>query len=86
MNLGVEWIAYTDIATDGMLEGPNVAAMREMVQAIPKAKVIASGGVTTVDDVRALKEAGAARRDGVSVLGAWSAAIPESWILRKCRT
>ncbi len=61
VNLGVEWIAYTDIATDGMLKGPNLAAMREMVQAVPKAKVIASGGITTVEDVRALKEAGAAR-------------------------
>ena len=37
---------YTDIATDGMLAGPNVAAMAEM-QAAVDLPVIASGGVTT---------------------------------------
>ena len=43
-------IIYTDIATDGMLAGPNLAAMAEMQQAagVP---VIASGGVTTAADV-----------------------------------
>jgi phosphoribosylformimino-5-aminoimidazole carboxamide ribotide isomerase len=46
-------LIYTDIATDGMLAGPNVDAMRQM-QAAVDMPVIASGGVTTVDDVRAL--------------------------------
>jgi phosphoribosylformimino-5-aminoimidazole carboxamide ribotide isomerase len=52
-------IVYTDIAKDGMLAGPNTAAVAEMVAAadIP---VIASGGVTTADDVKALADAGAA--------------------------
>lgn len=58
--LGVKWFVYTDIASDGMLKGANVAAMREMIAAVPEASVIASGGVTTVDDIRALKAAGAA--------------------------
>jgi phosphoribosylformimino-5-aminoimidazole carboxamide ribotide isomerase len=57
---GVTAIIYTDIGRDGMLQGANVAAMREMVEAVPGAKVIASGGVTTVDDIRALRQAGAA--------------------------
>lgn len=50
-------IIYTDIARDGMMSGPNVEALREMESAtdIP---VIASGGVTTIDDVRMLAEAG----------------------------
>ena len=43
-------IIYTDIATDGMLAGPNVAAMAEM-QAAVDVPVIASGGVTTANDV-----------------------------------
>ena len=43
-------LIYTDIATDGMLAGPNLAAMREMQQAV-RLPVIASGGVTTADDV-----------------------------------
>lgn len=52
-------IIYTDIATDGMLAGPNVAAMRQM-QAAVDVPVVASGGVTTVDDVKALARAGLA--------------------------
>jgi phosphoribosylformimino-5-aminoimidazole carboxamide ribotide isomerase len=50
-------VVYTDIATDGMLAGPNVGAMREMAAAVPL-PVIASGGVTGADDVRRLREAG----------------------------
>ncbi len=43
-------IIYTDIATDGMMGGPNVAAMAEM-QAAVDFPVVASGGVTTKEDV-----------------------------------
>ena len=46
-------VIYTDIATDGMFTGPNLKAMREMQQAI-RLPVIASGGVTTADDVAQL--------------------------------
>jgi phosphoribosylformimino-5-aminoimidazole carboxamide ribotide isomerase len=52
-------IVYTDIAKDGMLAGPNLAAMAEMLAAA-EAPVIASGGVTTADDVAALAELGLA--------------------------
>ncbi len=52
-------IVYTDIATDGMLTGPNVEAMAEMQKHVDT-PVIASGGVTTADDVRQLAEAGLA--------------------------
>ena len=50
-------IIYTDIAKDGMLAGPNIDAQTEMREAtdIP---VIASGGVTTIADVRQLAEQG----------------------------
>ncbi len=50
-------IVYTDIATDGMLSGPNIAAMQEM-QAAVDLPVIASGGVTTAEDVIRLAAAG----------------------------
>lgn len=50
-------IIYTDIAKDGMMAGPNLAAMAEMQQAA-KLPVIASGGVTTAEDVRALSRIG----------------------------
>lgn len=52
-------IIYTDIATDGMMQGPNVSAMSQMRRAVD-VPVIASGGVTTVDDVSALAAAGMA--------------------------
>lgn len=52
-------IIYTDIATDGMLAGPNFAAMAEM-QASVDVPVIASGGVTTANDVARLHQAGLA--------------------------
>jgi len=52
-------IIYTDIATDGMLRGPNVAAMAQMQDAV-KVPVIASGGVTTANDVAQLADAGLA--------------------------
>jgi phosphoribosylformimino-5-aminoimidazole carboxamide ribotide isomerase len=50
-------IIYTDIATDGMMRGPNVEAMAHM-QAAVDVPVIASGGVTTADDVARLAAAG----------------------------
>lgn len=52
-------IVYTDIATDGMMKGPNVSAMGAM-QAALDVPVVASGGVTTLDDVSRLKHAGMA--------------------------
>ncbi len=58
VRIGYRHIVYTDISSDGMLKGPNLPAMREMVEAVPEAQVVASGGVTTTDDIKALKEAG----------------------------
>ena len=52
-------IVYTDIATDGMLAGPNVAAMAAMQRAVD-VPVVASGGVTTRDDIARLAAAGLA--------------------------
>ncbi|MFI4877133.1 MAG: HisA/HisF-related TIM barrel protein, partial [Blastopirellula sp. JB062] len=52
-HLPIAAVIYTDIATDGMMAGPNVAAMAEMKAAI-RFPVIASGGVTTVEDVAQL--------------------------------
>jgi phosphoribosylformimino-5-aminoimidazole carboxamide ribotide isomerase len=52
-------IIYTDISRDGMLEGPNLDAYRELLAAVP-VPVFASGGVTTLDNVRDLAEIGIA--------------------------
>ncbi|MEX2308675.1 MAG: 1-(5-phosphoribosyl)-5-[(5-phosphoribosylamino)methylideneamino]imidazole-4-carboxamide isomerase [Pirellulales bacterium] len=52
-------IIYTDIATDGMMAGPNFPAMAEM-QSHVDVPIIASGGVTTADDVARLAAVGLA--------------------------
>ncbi len=55
--LGAKVIIYTDISRDGMLKGPNLKAMEEMVRAV-KIDVIASGGVTSLQDIKDLKNIG----------------------------
>ena len=52
-------IIYTDIVRDGMMSGPNVEATAVLAKASPF-PVIASGGVTTVDDIRRLTKVGVA--------------------------
>ena len=54
---GAAAIIYTDIATDGMLQGPNFAATAEIVRAVP-AGVIASGGVSSAADLVKLEHIG----------------------------
>lgn len=55
---GITTIIYTDIARDGMLTGPNVAAVKNMAEQTGM-EIIASGGMSVTDDVKAVKEAGA---------------------------
>ncbi|HZK27267.1 MAG TPA: 1-(5-phosphoribosyl)-5-[(5-phosphoribosylamino)methylideneamino]imidazole-4-carboxamide isomerase [Thermoclostridium sp.] len=56
--LGCRVIIYTDIDTDGMLTGPNIKAMKEMIDSV-NMEVIASGGVSSLQDLKDLKEIGA---------------------------
>jgi len=53
--LGAAGIIYTDISRDGMLSGPNVAAMARMTEAV-KIPVIASGGVSNLEDIKSLMQ------------------------------
>jgi phosphoribosylformimino-5-aminoimidazole carboxamide ribotide isomerase len=52
---GAGTIIYTDIATDGMLTGPNFAELEKLMATVD-CQVIASGGVSKADDVRRLAE------------------------------
>jgi phosphoribosylformimino-5-aminoimidazole carboxamide ribotide isomerase len=52
---GVEAIIYTDISRDGMMQGVNIEATVKLAQSI-RIPVIASGGITTMDDIKALNE------------------------------
>jgi phosphoribosylformimino-5-aminoimidazole carboxamide ribotide isomerase len=61
---GVEAIVYTDISRDGMMQGVNVEATVKLAQAI-NIPVIASGGITNLDDIRALCEV-----EGEGIMGA----------------
>ncbi len=54
-SMGVTNIIYTDIAKDGMLKGPNIDGLKNIAKQ-SKMKVIASGGVTSVDDVKKISK------------------------------
>ncbi len=54
---GVAAIIYTDIARDGAMQGPNVAATEALARAV-RVPVIASGGVSSLGDLAALKATG----------------------------
>jgi phosphoribosylformimino-5-aminoimidazole carboxamide ribotide isomerase len=53
---GVKTIIYTDIDMDGALAGPSINRLAAMREALPEAFIVASGGVTTLNDVSALRQ------------------------------
>lgn len=53
-DIGVIRAVYTDVAQDGLLQGPNFAAIEEMAR-VSGLKIIASGGVSSLEDLRKLK-------------------------------
>jgi len=58
MMKGISQIFCTDIEKDGMLQGPAVALYKELLQCFPALKLIASGGISSFDDLVILKETG----------------------------
>lgn len=54
---GISKVICTDIARDGMLQGPAVKLYQEMQQEMPELYVIASGGVSSMGDIERLEEA-----------------------------
>ena len=61
---GIKHVTCTDIGTDGMLTGPNVELYKKILLSFPQLHLIASGGVSSLDDLHELKLIGA---DGVIV-------------------
>lgn len=55
---GVGHVICTDVAKDGLLQGPSFALYDELRTQVPLVHLIASGGITTVDDLRQLKADG----------------------------
>ena len=58
MNKGIRKVICTDISCDGMLKGPSIDLYKEMLEKFPDLYLMASGGVSNVDDIIALNEAG----------------------------
>jgi phosphoribosylformimino-5-aminoimidazole carboxamide ribotide isomerase len=61
---GIEHVTCTDISTDGMLTGPNIELYKKVLLSFPQLHLIASGGVSSLEDLYELKQIGA---DGVIV-------------------
>lgn len=64
---GVERLIYTDTATDGMLSGPNLPAVRAICAAVPGCRVVASGGVSEPAHAAALAALGMPNLEGIIV-------------------
>ena len=56
INFGIYEIVYTDISTDGMLTGPNIKSVENILSSVNGIQLIASGGVGSIDDVKNLKK------------------------------
>ena len=61
---GIEFVTCTDISTDGMLTGPNIELYKTLLLTFPQLHLIASGGVSCVDDLIELRRIGV---DGIIV-------------------
>jgi phosphoribosylformimino-5-aminoimidazole carboxamide ribotide isomerase len=61
---GIEYVTCTDISTDGMLTGPNVELYTKILLTFPQLNLIASGGVSCLEDLHDLNQIGV---DGVIV-------------------
>lgn len=57
-DLGVKTIICTDVSKDGMMQGPNKLLYKDLSEEFPDIDLIASGGVSSIDDIKNLKELG----------------------------
>ncbi len=71
---GVAAIIYTDIMRDGAMKGPNVEATADLARAV-SIPVIASGGVSSLDDLRNLRNCGASLNGAISGRALYDGAI-----------
>ena len=64
--IGIMTIIYTDIKKDGMLTGPNIEETKEIIKST-NLKIIASGGISSIEDIKNLKSLNQPRLEGVIV-------------------
>jgi phosphoribosylformimino-5-aminoimidazole carboxamide ribotide isomerase len=55
---GIQYILCTDISKDGKMKGPSILLYDQLIKNYPDMKFIASGGVTTIDDIKKLRDIG----------------------------
>ena len=67
VSMGVRRLAYTDIGRDGTLGGPNLTAMKRLAEAAPPLRLIASGGISSLDDLGRLRDLRLPNLDGIIV-------------------
>ena len=65
-DLGAQLVIYTDISRDGVLQGPNIQATRDMLESTDLF-VIASGGVSSIDDEKHFSELNHPKLDGLII-------------------
>ncbi|WP_170558640.1 1-(5-phosphoribosyl)-5-[(5-phosphoribosylamino)methylideneamino]imidazole-4-carboxamide isomerase [Ruegeria atlantica] len=78
---GVAAIIYTDINRDGAMQGPNIQATADLARAV-SIPVIASGGVSSLDDLIALRDCGVALDGAISGRALYDGAIDLSQAIR----
>lgn len=67
VDLGVKRIIFTDIATDGAFTGPSIGPTSELCETVPECKIIASGGVSSEQDITNLAKLPYSNLEGVIV-------------------
>lgn len=55
---GIDYVLCTDISKDGMLQGPSFQLYQDIIEEYEELKLIASGGISSINDLRKLKEIG----------------------------
>jgi phosphoribosylformimino-5-aminoimidazole carboxamide ribotide isomerase len=58
LSKGLHQVICTDVAKDGLLQGPSIALYEEIIKEYPQIKLIASGGVSSVKDLEILEKIG----------------------------
>lgn len=58
LDRGLKYVKSTDVSRDGVLEGPAFAFYKDIIEHFPDIKVLASGGVRGIDDIKRLSELG----------------------------
>lgn len=58
LDFGLQYVVCTDISKDGMLEGPAIGLYKELLKKFPQIKLVASGGVSNMQDLIELRDAG----------------------------